>query len=118
MAEELIGELSGISEIIVELSETSELEGELSGSSELTGELAGISELTGELSGISELSGDLSIPNSSGKPYRGSYEVFPTDGFQILDTEDRLLEEDILVHPVRYQEVSNIYGGLTVTIGE
>lgn len=85
---------------------------------ELIGELSGISELTGELSGVSELTGELSIPDKIGIPYEGSYEVVPTDGFQLIPTEDRYLSEDILVHPVPYQEVSNIYGGLTVTIGE
>ena len=84
---------------------------------ELTGSLSGISELHGVLSGVSELCGSLSIPESMGVPYKGEYEVVPTTGFQLLPTSECYLEEDILIHPIPYAEVSNPSGGYTATIG-
>ena len=54
---------------------------------------------------------------SSGQPYDGNYEVVPTANFQLLPTAEKVLEDDILVHPIPYSEVSNKYGGYTVTIG-
>lgn len=81
-------------------------------------------ELTGYLS-ISEqdespleLTGYLSIPERSGTKYDGSYEVIPTGEFQLLPTSECYLVDDVIVHPIPYSEVSNEYGGVTVTIGE
>ncbi len=51
------------------------------------------------------------------QPYEGSYEVLPSSEFQLLPTAEKTLEDDILVHPIPYSEVSNIYGGYTATIG-
>lgn len=84
---------------------------------ELIGTLSGISELQGSLSGISELHGSLSIPENIGNPYKGLYEVIPDTGFQLLPTSDCFLDEDIIVHPIPYSEVSNPSGGYTATIG-
>lgn len=64
------------------------------------------------------LTGHLSIPEYVGKTYDGPYEVTPASDFQLLPTADRVLEDDILVHPIPYSEVSNEQGGITVTIGE
>lgn len=64
-----------------------------------------------------ELIGYLSIPENTGEPYEGSYEVVPSGEFQLLPTTEKYLEDDIIVHPIPYSEVSNKYGGYTVTIG-
>lgn len=79
-----------------------------------------ISQLRGEIYQEAEpleLTGHLSIPEYSGESYKGSYEVMPTANFQLLPTSNCFLEDDIIVHPIPYSEVSNEQGGLTVTIG-
>ena len=85
----------------------------------LTGYLSGQSDLTGTLSGESELIGELSIPATiAPDKYDGPYEVVPAVDFQLLPTMEKLMEDDVIVHPVPYAEVSNIYGGYTATIGD
>ena len=84
----------------------------------LVGTLSGESELTGILSGTAVLYGQLSIPDHIGTPYQGSYDIVPAIEFQLLPTAETYLDDDIIVHPIPYQEVSNPYGGITVTIGE
>lgn len=83
----------------------------------LIGVLSGNSKLNGTLSSDCVLTGKLSIPENYGTPYTGSYEVTPSDAFQLMPTAECYLTDDMLIHPIPYMEVSNIYGGLTVTIG-
>lgn len=84
----------------------------------IMGYLSGTSKLSGVLSGTGQLEGVLSIPERyGGDPYQGDYEVIPSAGFQLLLTADKTLEDDILVHPIPYSEVSNLSGGYTATIG-
>lgn len=76
-------------------------------------------KLIGVLSGESVLRGRLSIPQQTGgDPYGGSYDVIPSNLFQMLPTADCILEDDVVVHPVSFHKVSNPSGGYTVTIGE
>lgn len=63
------------------------------------------------------ITGYLSIPTHYGDKYTGSYEIIPTAGFQLVNTEEKYMEEDIIVHPIPYAEVSNFSGGYTATIG-
>lgn len=99
------------------------LNGKLSVSNDYTPNLNGYLSMPKELTCVYtdaeplELVGHLSIPKYIGETYKGSYEVIPTDGFQLLPTSDRVLTDDIIVHPIPYSEVSNEQGGLTVTIG-
>lgn len=65
-----------------------------------------------------ELVGYLSIPEGIGNRYDGSYEIVPSVDFQLLPTLECYLENDILIHPIPYSEVSNLKGGYTVIIGE
>ncbi|MBR2681461.1 MAG: hypothetical protein IKE23_12070 [Exiguobacterium sp.] len=48
--------------------------------------------------------------------YKGAYEVTPTASEQTLPTENKTMERNVTVHATPYSEVSNIYGGTTVTI--
>lgn len=48
--------------------------------------------------------------------YDGDYEVTPTNNEQILHTKHKKMEDDVTVHKTPYSEVSNEYGGYTVTI--
>ena len=93
-------------------------------SAKLIGELSGQSSLTGMLSiqnGLEEdyptLTGYLSIPTHYGTIYDGSYEITPSGDYQLIGTMEKFMEEDILVHPIPYSEVSNNAGGYTATIG-
>lgn len=86
--------------------------------SELTGFLSGESELAGQLSGEAVLVGYLTVPDRIKTVYDGPYEVVPSGDFQLMPTSESYLEDDIIVHPIPYQKVSNEYGGYTVTIGE
>ena len=90
------------------------LVGYLSGESSLIGKLSVPEETTEE---IPQLVGYLSIPEHIGTKYDGSYEVVPTTGFQLMDTEEKYMEENVIVHPIPYAEVSNESGGYTATIG-
>ena len=60
---------------------------------------------------VSVVSGATSAP-----VYRGSYEVTPTSGEQVLPTHDRTMRDDLTVHAVPYHSASNESGGYTVSI--
>lgn len=49
--------------------------------------------------------------------YTGAYTVVPKYFDQILDTDEKLMSDDVTVLAVPYSEVSNPDGGLTVIIG-
>ncbi len=48
--------------------------------------------------------------------YSGSYEVTPSASQQTLDTDNKVLANDVVVKPIPYFETSNI-SGITVYIG-
>lgn len=51
--------------------------------------------------------------------YDGPYEVTPmANTAQILPTNNLAMSDDITVNEIPYQEVSNLSGGLTATIGD
>lgn len=50
--------------------------------------------------------------------YEGEYIVIPTVENQTLETENKVLKENVLVTAIPYFEVSNIANGITVYIGE
>ena len=49
--------------------------------------------------------------------YEGEYSVTPKVTAQTLETENKLMSEDLTVKAIPYFEVSNLAGGSTVTIG-
>lgn len=49
--------------------------------------------------------------------YSGDYEVVPATTLQTLDTGGKLMQEDVTVAAIPYQETSNLAGGTTVNIG-
>lgn len=85
---------------------------------DLNGYLSVQEELTSTFDEPLKLVGHLSIPEYVGEIYDGPYEVTPSGNFILLPTADRILVDDVLVHPIPYTEVSNEQGGITVTIGE
>lgn len=49
--------------------------------------------------------------------YEGSYEVTPMVNGQILDTNNKMMVQDLQIMDIPYSEVINPSGGKTVTIG-
>ena len=50
--------------------------------------------------------------------YKGEYEITPLPLVeQILNTNHKLLEDNVVIQPIPYHQVDNIAGGRTVTIG-
>lgn len=54
---------------------------------------------------------------SQGTPYEGEYEVTPRVYTQSLDTDGKLMSDDVTVHEIPVTRTSNPQGGLTVVIG-
>ena len=49
--------------------------------------------------------------------YLGDYEVDPRKVEQTLETKNKSMRGDVVIHPIFYQETSNLSGGLTAVIG-
>lgn len=68
---------------------------------------------------------DIEIPVSisvsyeavSGNPYEGSYEVTPTLDDQTLETQGKVMTDDVTVYKIPITRTSNPYDGITVLIG-
>lgn len=63
--------------------------------------------------------GDILVVPADDLPvYEGQYEVIPsTTKNQTLPTAKKMMEYDVTVIKIPYAEVSNLTGGMTVTIG-
>lgn len=57
-------------------------------------------------------------PPVEGEEYAGPYIVRPTPAGQTLDTDGKVMKDDVTVEPIPYFAVSNEAGGKTVYIGE
>lgn len=60
---------------------------------------------------------DINVPQSGGEHYEGSYEVNPKSTEQVLETNQKLMTDNLVINPIPYSVVDN-EKGLTVTIGE
>lgn len=49
--------------------------------------------------------------------YDGEYIVIPTNFIQMLETDKKIMRDDVIVLAVPYTEVDNTYGGVTCIIG-
>ncbi len=58
-----------------------------------------------------------SVVYMGGEPYDGEYEVIPRLTQQILETKDKLLEQDLVIEKIPITSVSNQSGGNTIIIG-
>ena len=84
----------------------------------LSGAISNGQKLSGTISELnSKISGEVSSDILAAKKYAGPYEVFPRKVDQLLNTSDKLLTDDIKVDAIRYSEVSNPEGGVTINIG-
>ena len=58
-----------------------------------------------------------SYSGGAGETYDGSYEVTPRLYAQSLDTDGKLMEDDVTVYEIPISRTTNPTGGLTVLIG-
>lgn len=70
-------------------------------------------ELQAILNAVNELP---SADTADYEVYEGSYKVTPSVSSQKLDTSNKLMQSDVLVEEIPYAEVTNNFGGKTVTI--
>lgn len=61
------------------------------------------------------VNGVLALPYGS-KRYEGKYEVTPNSVGEVLETANKMMVDDVTIHPIPYQDVDNPQGGRTVTI--
>lgn len=109
--DELNGSLSGSSELSFTLQAVGVVDGELSSERTLSGELQSVSVLTGTINVLQNGGGEYEI-------YDGPYRVIPkTDSEIVLDTDNKLMINDVTVEQVPYYETLNLSGGNTVYIG-
>lgn len=63
----------------------------------------------------------LSVSEGCGGPlyphYNGPYQVIPSVGSTVLATQDKVMDDDVTVHPIPFFRVSNPSGGNTCYIG-
>lgn len=85
----------------------------------LEGSLTAISTLSGEVSGDSQsLSGELST-HPKVPTYQGDYTITPKAyNDQVLETQDKLMTENLVVLKVPKWQTGNPSGGYTVFIAE
>ena len=78
-------------------------------------------ELIGNVTAFGSLTleGDVEVAKGgSGYPYYdGDYIVTPKSYKQILDTDYKILTDDVTVEKIPYNEAPNLQGGLTISIG-
>ena len=87
---------------------------------ELIGKLKSSGQLSGFLNAHKGISGLLTIPSTPGlELYGGPYEVTPKAWEeQVLQTEGKLMADDVTVFRVPYYETSNLFDGKTAYIAE
>lgn len=91
----------------------------LSSAPSLSGTLTAVGTLSGGISGGSSLAGVLTVPAViTPEIYDGEYEVTPRASDEVLlDTQGKMLLDDVTVHEIPYYETTNESGGYTAIIG-
>lgn len=84
----------------------------------LKGVLKGSDTIKGQLKAQGMLVGKVGFPKCSTwqDEYEGDYDVIPKTYLQTLDTDNKVLRDDVRVHEIPYFETSN-EKGTTVYIG-
>lgn len=74
--------------------------------------------LVGQIKQVNTLSGSIEVPDliMPFGTYEGEYEVTPAVDSQVMETKNRLMEEDVTILAIPYFETSNPTGK-TVYIG-
>ena len=93
------------------------MQGKINGAVSLVGTLSATSQLDGMIAPKGVLIGKASLPEYIDLPsYEGEYVAIPTSSEQTFETANKKMDSDFTVTATPYSEVSNIYGGYTVTI--
>lgn len=83
----------------------------------LIGNLSGAERISGELSGNSTLAGEIKAPKQIDRPiYEGAHEVTPSEEIQILETEGKALNENIVINPIPSNYGLITWNGATLTV--
>lgn len=96
-----------------------EIIGYLSSTWRLKGSLSPVtSSMAGSLSEPEQITGDISIPEVILPDYyEGDYNVTPHFSEQVLETEDKVMRDDVTILEIPVVRTSNPYGGDTIVIG-
>ena len=94
-----------------------ELNGVIMGTTELVGVIHGNQNIVGHIKESGVLSGNIAIGGNVYPFYDGEYEVTPRVHEQILDTDGKVMSDDVTVHEIPVTRTTNPYGGQTVVIG-
>lgn len=121
MNQQINGNISNELSIETELSLQNEIiSSNISNIQQITGEIQNINlqSLSGNIITLPTISGQLSIGKSDYPIYRGVYQVTPLVGLDImLQTSNKLMQQDVIVNEIPYYQTSNLSGGYTVIIG-
>lgn len=84
----------------------------------LNGVLKGSDTIQGQLKAQGMLVGKVGFPKCQAwqDEYEGDYDVIPKTYMQTLDTDNKVLRDEVRVHEIPYYETSNV-DGVTVYIG-
>lgn len=92
------------------------LQGSIHGEINLVGKMRQTVILRGTLREEINLIGQVSIQTEH-EVYKGPHEFTPKIEKQIVETEDKVVPENIAIDGIPYYEVTNKKGGVTVIIG-
>ena len=108
--------LSNNSNITGSINDT-KITGNVSSTININGLLSNNNNLNSNIQSNSNISAKLSVGGSgSYLDYSGSYDIIPNQQDQTLQTQNKILRENMLVEKIPYYETSNDYGK-TVYIG-
>lgn len=128
----LSGNISSVSQISSSLSTIKNIKGNLKKinsntqveiektDGELTGEIISTYSISSNISNTFSISGNLSTTalTPTYPYYQGVYQVSPIPELDIiLETSNKILQDDIIIKEIPYYETTNESGGYTVTIG-
>lgn len=87
------------------------LQGVVISKQRLDGKIAGTSEVVGSVT----VGGTIKIEPDH---YEGNYQVTPSIEAQVLDTNQKFMDDDVTVRKIPFYEVTNTTGGITIIIGK
>lgn len=74
-------------------------------------------KITGKVSGIGQMSGSLDVTGSVQTVYDGDYVVDPRFVSQTLETQGKVMRDDVTINEIAVSAVQNPQGGNTIWIG-
>lgn len=93
------------------------MEGDLIIHATLSGTLSPVETITGRLSPTGSLEGELTLPRIiETETYQGAHEVTPSDETQILMTEGKALNENIVINPIPSNYGRITWDGRVITV--